>query len=113
MDLKKLYGDITALCGIEIPVFKFIALCDVGAREIICRYPKKFTVGKGEYISPETLSSSIALNGAFYQAMLYFILGSEKEDSELLKKSTVAAEDAYRNLWSADAKGKRIRRDVW
>ena len=113
MDLKKLYTDILALLGTELAIFKFLAFCDMGAREIIARYPKKITVGVGEYLSPESLDSSFALNEEFYLAMLYYVLGCSKGEESLLTKSKESAEDAYLTLWREKAKGKRIAKDRW
>ena len=113
MDLKKLYTDVTVILGKELSIYKFLTLCDMGAKAIIGRYPKKFTLCGSEYISPETLSSSFALCDAFYISLLYYVIAAENADENMYKKSKDAAEDAYLTLWRKSAAGKRIANDIW
>ena len=113
MDLKKLYGDVTVRLGGELPIYRFLSYMDTGVRALLCRYPKKIIIGRGEYTSPEDLSASVALNGAFYTFLLYFILGSANGDRAMLEKSYAEADSAYKTLWKGAARGKRIACDRW
>ncbi len=113
MDLKKLYGDVTVLIGRELPIYEFLSFCDTGVRTFLCRYPKKLIVGKGEYTSPDTLNASFALDGMFYTALLYFIVGSANKDAKMLEKSSAEAESAFISLWRNAARGKRMACDRW
>ncbi len=113
MDLKKLYGDVTVLLKREVPIYEFLASCDLGVRTLLCRYQKKLIVGKGEYIAPEDLNSSVALDGAFYPFLLYFIIGTLCSDEKMLEKSRDEAQNAYKMLWRAAARGKHIKNDRW
>lgn len=113
MDLKKLYKDITVLCGRELPVYTFLTLCDMCAGALLCRYPKNIVVGKGEYITPENLESSFSVDSAFYTAVVCHIIGSINNDGEKLKQSETEAEKAYLSLWKRAAHGKRKKCDRW
>ena len=113
MDLKKLYGDLTMLLGREIPVYTFLLQADLCARTLLCRYPKKLLLAVGEYVAPETISDTIALHEAFFPALLYGIAGGVSGEADFIKAGEAAAEDAYRTLWRAHARGKRRKGDVW
>ena len=113
MDLKKLYGDLTVLLGREVPLYSFLLYCDMGARMLLCRYPKKLLLGAGEYTAPESLSDALPIAEEFYTAVLYFLGGSVSGEESMLKKSEAAAEEAYRTRWRAHARGKRRKGDVW
>lgn len=113
MELKKLYGDLTVLLGTEIPLYSFLLYCDMGARGLLCRYPKKLLLPVGEYYTPESISDALPLAEEFYTSLLYFIGGSARGDESLLKKSEAMAEEAYRTLWRAHARGKRRKGDAW
>ena len=65
MDLKKLYGELTVLCGSEIPIYTFLTYLDMGVRDFLCRYPKKLIMPHGEYVTPESLSDGLALDDSF------------------------------------------------
>ena len=112
MDIKKLYGEAVAVCG-DIPLYAFLACIDRFARRAINRYGKAYTVLDGEYVTPDTLDGAFALDEAYKTALFYFILGELKGDGVLLEKSEKDAEDAYRSLWRAAAKGKRILKEAW
>lgn len=113
MDLKKLYGDLTVLLGREIPLYSFLLYCDMGARTLLCRYPKKLLLPVGEYSPPESLSDALPIAEEFYTAVLYYVGGSARREESMLKKSEAAAEEAYRTLWRTAARGKRRKGDVW
>ncbi len=113
MDLKKLYGDVCVQLKRELPIYEFLSYADTGVRALLCRYPKKLLLGRGEYTSPEDLSASVALDGAFYTSLLYFILGSANGDGATLEKSFAEAESAYKTLWKSTACGKRMACDRW
>lgn len=113
MELKKLYGDLTVLIGTEVPTYSFLLYCDMGVRTLLGRYPKKLLLPVGEYCPPETLSDVLPIAEEFYTALLWFIGGSVRGEENMLKKSETAAEEAYRTLWRAAARGKRRKGDVW
>lgn len=113
MELKKLYGDLTVLLGREIPTYTFLLYVDLCAQNLLCRYPKKLILPVGEYVPPRTLAEALPLADAFYTALLYAIAGSVVEKDAWITKSDTAAEEAYRSLWRADAKGKRRKGDAW
>ncbi|MBE6680067.1 MAG: hypothetical protein E7598_06055 [Ruminococcaceae bacterium] len=113
MDLKKLYGDACVRLGRELPIYEFLSYVDTCVRTLLCRYQKKLLIGISEYTSPESLNSSIALDGIFYTAVLYFVLGSASGNEKLLEKCDLEAENAYRTLWKKAARGKRRVCDRW
>lgn len=113
MDLKKLYGDVCVQLKRELPIYEFLSYADLGIRALLCRYPKKLLLCRGEYTSPEDLNSSIALDAAFYTSLLYFVIGSANGDGTTLEKSNSEAENAYKTLWKSAARGKRVACDRW
>ena len=113
MDLKKLYKDTLVLLGKEIPIYTFLTYFDMGARALLCRYPKKLLIGKGEYTTPETLDSSAVLDVIFHTSLIYYIAGMVTGDAELIKKSEYEASGAYITLWRQTAKNKTVKCDRW
>lgn len=112
MDTKKLYGDVCVLCG-EVPVYAFLTYCDMCARSLLQRYGEKLCLGAGEYMTPASLSDALALDDAFYNAVLLFAAGKATGDEKLLEKSRAEAEIAYKNLWRKSARGKRVLGVKW
>ncbi len=112
MDIKKLYGTVCAVCG-EMPLYTFLAHLDRFAQRVINRYGKAYTVIDGEYITPDTLERGFGVDGVYYTAALSFVLGEYKGDEKLILQSEKEAEDAYKSLWRARAKGKHIIKEVW
>lgn len=113
MELKQLYKDLTVLCKTEMPLPDFLLHCDMSARRYLCRYPKKLLLPHGEYIAPETIGDSLALEESFYTAMLYCIAGSYLASEVYLARADAEAEDAYKTLWRRAAHGKRRKGDAW
>lgn len=113
MELKKLYNDTVVLCKCEMPLHDFLLYCDIAARSLLAKYPKKLIMPDGEYISPEGISDALALDSEFYTAMLYFVAGSFCGSENYLRESERAAEAAYLRLWRLSARGKRMKGDRW
>ncbi|MBQ5389933.1 MAG: hypothetical protein IIU58_03405 [Clostridia bacterium] len=113
MELKKMYSDLSVLIGKEIPIYAFLLYADMCAGTLLCRYPKKLLMPVGEYSAPVDISDAIPLSDLFYTALLYGIAGSACGNDSFLAKSDAAAEQAYRTLWRAHARGKRRKGDVW
>lgn len=113
MDLKKLYIALTDLLGKEIAVSTFLAQVDLSARALLCRYGQKLLLPIGEYFAPETLSDALPLHEAFFAAVLYTVAGSVSGEDRFTKQGEATAEDAFRTLWRAHARGKRRKGDVW
>ena len=113
MELKKLYRDTVVLCKKEIPLPDFLLWCDVGARAFLSRYPKRFLLPKGEYVTPVSLSDPLMISSEFYTAIIYFISGNYLANEGYIKNSENAASQAYLKLWREAARGKRMKGDKW
>ncbi len=113
MDLKKLYGDCTVLCGSEPPLYTFFVHLDMGVRALLARYPKKLLFSEGEYAPPETLSDELGLREEFYLPLLCFVACRNGGDKALDKTFSESAEAAYLGLWRKQARSLRRKGDVW
>lgn len=112
MDIKKLYSDACIL-AFEIPLFTFLLYCDMFARMLISSYGIKYTVGEGEYISPESISDSFSIDSAFYGAARLYVAGKALGDEQMVKESKAEAQKAYLSIWRERNKNKRIKGVKW
>lgn len=113
MELKQLYKDAVVLCKAELPLPDFLLHADVGARRLCNRYPRKLVLGKSTYVSPLSIEDAYAVGDAFYAAILYRIAGEYLGNAAYLALADAEAEEAYKSLWRASARGKRRKGDDW
>lgn len=113
MTLEELYEDVNIFCKGELTVPEFLLYYDMAVTRYLARYPRLLLMPEGEYVRPESLSEGVCLPDCFYHALTYYISGYFLANDALFDASDDRAEDAFRTLWRAHARGKRIRGDTW
>ena len=113
MELKQLYKDMVLLCKTEVTLPTFLLQADLAARRLCNRYPRKLVLGDGVYVPPLSVEDAYAVGEAFYAAVLYSVAGGCLGNADYQAIADAEAEEAYKALWRASARGKRRKGDVW